>query len=187
MLTCTHCRADLKPPVLNADRLVPCPGCRGLLRIDVYPALYRALPPGHAGETLQAEKQASCFYHARKKAVRPCSACGRFLCALCDIELNGRHLCPACLETGRTKRKIQNLENHRVCYDQIALYVAVISLLAVWLSVITAPVVLFMTIRYWKAPASIVQRTKIRFVVASILATLQMIGWVFLFSNLVMH
>jgi hypothetical protein len=34
-----------------------------------------------------------------------------------------------------------------------------------------------MGIRYWNAPRSIVHRTKIRLVLAIILATLQIVGW----------
>jgi hypothetical protein len=36
-----------------------------------------------------------------------------------------------CLETGKTKHKIKNLENHRVCYDKVALYIALISMIFV--------------------------------------------------------
>ena len=38
------------------------------------------------------------------------------------------HLCPGCLEAGQTKGKIQQLENRRVIYDNIALALAALSL-----------------------------------------------------------
>ena len=94
---------------MNSSELSACPSCKALLRADVYPALYKSLPVGLSGEALYMDKEASCFYHPRKKAVIPCSACGRFLCALCDVKFNGNHLCPACLEKGKTKRKIKGL------------------------------------------------------------------------------
>ena len=120
----------------------------------------------------------------QKKAVIPCSACGRFLCALCDVEFNGRHLCPACLETGKRKRKIKNLENHRTLYDTTTLFLAILPMVfCFWVTLLTAPMVLFLVIRYWKAPTSIVPRTKIRFVSAFVIASLQIVGWsVFFFS-----
>jgi hypothetical protein len=101
------------------------------------------------------------------------------------VPLNGRHLCPACLETGKTKRKIKNLENHRTCYDTIALLVAAVPILIYWITIFSAPLVIFLTVRYWNAPTSIIPRTKIRFILASAIAGLQIFGWIAVFSKLV--
>jgi hypothetical protein len=158
----------------------PCPNCQVLLHLEVFPALFRRNAPGDDGELLVVEGESSCFYHANKKAVLPCQGCGRFLCALCDCELHGQHFCPACLESGRNKSKIKSLDNHRTMYDTIALALTVLPVvtLAFWfLTIITAPMALFVAIRYWNAPRSLVRRTKIRYVLAMILATLQMAGW----------
>jgi hypothetical protein len=109
-----------------------CPACAALVRADVYPAAFKPLPSGSAGDRLMADREAGCFYHSNKKATVACSSCGRFLCALCDVELNELHLCPQCFEKGRTKQKIIQLENKRTCYDSIALYVATVPLLVSW-------------------------------------------------------
>ena len=186
MLSCTHCNAPLSREAANTDSLVPCADCNGLLRIDVFPAINRLLSPGRGGAALQMEKEAACFYHPRKKAVVPCDACGRFLCALCDVSLNGQNMCPACLEKGKTSRKIKNLENHRTCYDTIALTAAMVSMLIYWFTIFTAPLVIYLTVRHWKSPSSIIPRTKIRFVLAFIIAGLQIAGWVVFFSKLVL-
>jgi len=125
--------------------------------------------------------EATCFYHPQKKAVLPCEGCGRFLCALCDCELHGQHFCPACLEVGRKKRKIKSLENERTLYDSIALSLAVLPVAIVpliYFTFITAPASLFVALRYWNAPRSIVHRTRIRLVLAIIFASLQIVGWV---------
>ena len=184
MLSCTKCNTPLPGQNLNSYSLVPCPSCSGQLRADVYPALLRKLPRGLSGESLQLDKEAGCFYHPRKKAVVPCSACGRFICALCDVALNGQHLCPSCFEKGKTKRKIKNLENRRTCYDSIALMVAAASMLIYWITIFTAPLVIYLTIRHWNSPSSIITRTKFRFVLALILAGLQIAGWIYVFSNM---
>ena len=183
MISCTRCKTPISAQALNTFALIPCPACQTFIRADVYPALFRTLPSGRTGETLQAESEAGCFYHPGKKAAVSCSACGRFLCALCDVELNNRHLCPACLEKAKTKRKIKNLETHRVCYDKIALFVALISLILIWPTIVTAPVVVFMVIRYWKAPGSIIPRSKIRFILAFGIACLQIAGWILVLGN----
>ena len=186
MLHCTHCNASLSKEAANAESLVSCAACSSLLRVDVFPAINRSLPVGQAGAALQVDKEAGCFYHPRKKAVVPCGTCGRFLCALCDVSLNGQHLCPACLEKGKTQRKIKNLENHRTCYDSVALLVATVSILIYWFTIFTAPIVIYLTVRHWKSPSSIIPRTKVRFILAFIIAAVQIAGWVLFFSKLVL-
>ena len=184
MLSCTKCNSPLPGQNFNAYSLAPCPSCSGLLRTDVYPALFRKLPRGESGDSLQLDKEAGCFYHPRKKAVIPCSACGRFICALCDVALNDQHLCPSCFEKGKTKRKIKNLENQRTCYDSIALMVALASILIYWFTIFTDPLVIYLTLRHWNSPSSIIPRTKIRFVLAFIIASLQIAGWIYIFSSM---
>jgi len=147
------------------------------LQIEVFPALFRQLAPGSNAETVMVEGESTCFYHPNKKAVLPCEACGRFVCALCDCELHGQHYCPACLEVGRKKGKIKSLENQRTLYDSIALSLTIFPLLIFYFTLITAPMALYIAIRYWNAPRSIIHRTKIRYVIAIVLAALQIIGW----------
>ena len=176
-LQCPKCQASLTEVYLNRPTLLPCLLCGAPLQVEVFPALFRRIAPGSAGEALVVENEASCFYHPQKKASRPCDACGRFLCALCDCELHGEHFCPACLESGKRKGKIKRLENERTLYDNIALALALFPLLIFYFTIITAPMSLFMAIRYWNAPRSIVHPTRLRLVLAIILASLQMVGW----------
>jgi len=146
--------------------------------VEIFPALFRRAAVGRDGEAVLVETESTCFYHPQKKAVLPCEACGRFLCVLCDCELHGKHYCPACLEVGRKKRKIKSLETERTLYDSLALSLAVLPLLMFYLTFITAPAALYMALRYWNAPRSIVHRSKIRLVLAITFASLQIIGWV---------
>jgi hypothetical protein len=163
--------------MLNFPDLAPCPACGALIRVEIFPALLRPPARGQGGEAIMVEGESSCFYHPQKKAVVPCQGCGRFLCALCDCELHGEHFCPACLELGRQKGRITRLENRRTLYDAVALSVAVLPLLIFYFTIITAPIALFIALRYWNAPRSIVHRTKVRLVLAIVLATLQILGW----------
>ena len=120
-----------------------------------------------------------------------CEACGRFLCALCDCELHGEHFCPACLEVGRQKGRIKRLENQRTLYDGIALSLAVFPLLIYYFVIVTAPIVLYLAIRHWNSPLSIVHRTKLRLVLAIILAGAEIVAWCvgayFLFTRIKPH
>jgi hypothetical protein len=186
VLNCTNCNEQLSRAVINSDSLAACGACGNLLRVDVFPAINRVLPIGCSGATLLADTEAGCFYHPRKKAILPCATCGRFLCALCDVALNGQHLCPICLEKGKTNQKIQNLENHRTCYDTIALLLATVSILIYWFTIFTAPIVIYLTLRHWKSPSSIIPRTKVRFLLASFIAGIQITGWILFISKLVL-
>jgi hypothetical protein len=113
--------------------------------------------------------------------VQPCQSCGRFLCALCDCEFKGQHFCPACLEAGRSKGKIRNLQNQRTLYDSIALalvIVPIVTFLGLIVTPITAPIAIFLVLRHWNAPLGIRRRTKTRYVIALVLAVLEIIGWI---------
>ncbi len=187
LIQCPGCQAWLLDGAFNQPELSPCPACGVPLQIEVFPALFRGRSVGQSGETIMIEGEASCFYHPQKKAVLPCQGCGRFLCALCDCEFNGQHFCPACLEAGKAKGKIKNLENQRTLYDSIALSLALLPLLIYYFTLVTAPMALFVAIRYWNAPRSLVRRTRIRFVAAIVLAVLQIAGWGLLFVFLARH
>jgi hypothetical protein len=180
LVQCPQCRAPLMEGIFNQPELQPCPACATRLQVAVFPALYRKTGLGQSAEAIMVEGESSCFYHPQKKAVLPCDGCGRFLCTLCDCPLDGRHYCPACLETGRTKRKIQSLDNRRTLYDSIALSVAVYTLVPFfwYFTVITAPMVIYISLRYWKSPLGLLRRTRIRFIAAIFIALLQITGWV---------
>jgi hypothetical protein len=188
LIQCPACRAWLMGGPFNRREFGPCPACGVSLLGEIFPALFRKISTGQSGETIIVEGESGCFYHPQKKAVLPCDGCGRFLCALCDCFFDGRHYCPTCLEAGKAKGKIKNLDNQRTLYDSIALALAVYPLLAIltivfsFFSLITAPMALFVAIRYWKAPMSIVRRTKVRFIAAGVIALLTIAGWVVYFS-----
>lgn len=183
LLTCPKCHRPLPSSLFNAPDSGRCPACSTIVHVTVFPALHEPLSRGTAGEHVVMDDEASCFYHPHKKAVIPCDSCGRFLCALCDVELNGEHLCPNCLESGRKKGKLRHLDKERILYDNIALRVAVypVILLFFWfLTFITAPVAIVLSVRYWNRPTSMLPRTKIRFILAIVIAVAQLGMWAWL-------
>ena len=177
LLLCPKCKIGLTASVMNRPNLTLCPACAVPLQVEIFPALFRRIAEGRDGEAVLVEGESTCFYHPQKKAVLPCEGCGRFLCALCDCELHGQHFCPVCLEVGRKKRKIKSLENERTLYDRIALALAVLPMLIFYFTFVTAPAALFIALRYWNYPRSIVRPSRIRLVLAIIFASLQIVGW----------
>lgn len=170
--------------MFNRDSFTPCPTCGAALRVDAFAALLRPVDTGTSGEKISIEGESGCFYHPAKKAVVHCDSCGRFLCGLCDMPLQDRHLCPSCLESGQKKGKIVNLQNRRICYDRLALMVAAFPILVWPFTLLTAPVALFLAIRHWKTPSSITGSSRLRLVTAIALATAQIAGWTLLFYSL---
>jgi hypothetical protein len=72
--------------------------------------------------------------------------------------------CPSCLRPD---------EPHRTLYDSIALALATWPALLLYPMILTAPMVVYLAIRHWKTPSSLIPRSKWRFVGALIMASLQ--------------
>lgn len=180
-LRCERCETILGGVAVNTPELVPCPSCQTLLLTQVYPAFFRAgAEAEQRQETVASDEDASCFFHPRKKAVVPCASCGRFLCALCDLEFEDRHLCPTCVEAGRTKASAADkvFVREHMRYDYQALMLTAIPFFW-WTAPITAPLALYYALRYWNGPKqALIPRTHARQIIAIILAFLQLGVWV---------
>jgi hypothetical protein len=186
-IACPKCRAVLGAEYFNQPQWQRCPSCATELRIAIFPALFREEKITPA-ERVVADGEASCFYHPEKKAAVVCDACGRFLCALCDVDFNGQHLCPACLQAGQQKGKIAKLQNARTRHDRIALVLAILPMLIFYLTIFTAPAALFYAIWHWKSPGSIAPNyRRVNLIIAIIVASLEIAGWLTLFTWLLIR
>jgi hypothetical protein len=171
---------------MNTGTLNACPGCGILIRGEVFPAFHRPQTLPAMGTAVQVQGEAECFNHPGKQAVVACSSCGRLLCSLCEIRLDDNTLCIQCLQSGKEKQKISTLENKRMLYDTLALHLAFLPMLLFFFfffSLITAPAALFVTLRYWNAPGSLLPRSRVRFVLAFAFALFQIVGWCLFFSG----
>lgn len=178
VVTCPKCHTILPEQVINTGAVDPCPACSIRIQVDVFPAFFKPVETGGAGETILVDGEASCFYHPKKRATVPCASCGRFLCALCDVDLKGEHICPTCLETGQKKGKLIDLENRRTLYDSAALSLALLPLLMWPVTLITAPAAIVTAIYAWNKPSSIIGRTRFRIYLAILFSLLEIAGWV---------
>jgi hypothetical protein len=165
----------------NTPTPVRCPACDSRILVELFPAFFRSSAVGQTGEPILEEGVASCFYHDQKKATVHCDACGRFLCALCDLQLDQRHYCPSCLHTARAKGRMPELDNQRTLYDSAALVTALWPILFWPLIILTAPAAIYLAIRSFSRPSSIIPRTRWRAVLAIVLAALELTGTATLF------
>jgi hypothetical protein len=187
-IVCTSCSTPLPAALLNNRGAVSCPGCAASFTLHIFPALLRPARQTNAGDRVTDSGQAACFYHPQKTAHVPCDGCGRFICALCDVELQGQHLCPSCVESGRRKGTLTAFENRRLLWDNIALAMAVlpVATFVLWfLSFFTAPAALVLTVVGWRKPGSLAPRTRIRFIVAVVFSLLVIVAWSVLFYFLI--
>lgn len=177
LLRCTQCSASLPLAVYNAEQPVACPACQSQTRALVFPAFLQRLESVSA-ETISDDTEGSCFYHPAKKATLTCESCGRFICALCEVEIGGARLCPQCMDSGQRKGKLTSLERSRTLYDRIALVTALLPILTIWFTVFTAPAALYLCLRHRKAPRSLVRPGRWKWWLALIASSLQILAWV---------
>jgi hypothetical protein len=156
--------------------LTECPRCARPTQITLFPVFDRPATAGPAAEKVVVDGEATCFFHPQHRAYVPCDVCGRFLCALCDLNVQGRHLCPACLEAATRKNNLPSLEQSRTRWDQIVSLVLFLPLLVfclVYFIPLTSLAALALIISKWKAPRSLVINTRVRFIVYAVVAILE--------------
>ncbi|MCP4020486.1 MAG: hypothetical protein GY729_01470 [Desulfobacteraceae bacterium] len=189
MINCEKCNTLIPESNINTETLMPCSKCKSLVRTDIFPAAVRAPEPDERQKSLVIDDDAGCYFHPTKKAIIPCSSCGRFLCALCDIEMDGEHICFPCMESGKKQKVLNTLETYRFLPDSLAIRLSIlplISLVFTFFTCITAPASLYIAVRYWKSDSSITpRRKKWRFIVAFILSAAQIGCWIWIVIYLI--
>ncbi len=181
-LACSACNTDLPADFGAASEFSACPGCRVQLRAEIFPALYKPQRLGELARPVVDANDASCFFHPEKQAATACEGCGRFLCALCDLDLNGHHYCPQCLRSGQKK---ELFESYRVSYASMALFCAAMPILIWPLTLVTAPFSLFFAIWGWnKSPSLTGKKRRLSSIAAIFLSLLQVAAWVAVFTGL---
>lgn len=166
---CSKCHASLPVTAIVPGQFAACPGCGAEILTEVFAALARPVARGNIGEMVMVTGESPCFYHEAKKAVTVCDACGRFLCGLCDCDLGSKHFCPGCLESGRQKGGIEQLETSRPLHAQQALLLAIVPVLGL--------AAFYLIIRFWKTQGSLVSSRRWMMPVALALAILQTLGF----------
>ncbi len=183
-ISCPRCATLIIPPPATGLRILPCPSCGSPLEAWFFPALFHRAPVSGQPEPA-TEGEATCYNHVTRKAVLLCESCGRFLCALCDLETNHRHYCPSCFEARQSAGKLSQLPTELRRYDRIALGLSVFSVfLCCWPSILTAPAVIFVAIRYWNAPGSESSGARFGMIASVVLSLLQLAWWALMIFSL---
>jgi hypothetical protein len=151
-ISCPSCGGDVIP-VETETEWQYCPSCANRLQICLWPV---GRTSNRAAAALS--DQATCFFHPDKSFQACCQRCGRFVCALCDLQLGAEHVCPACFERGRADSGAEAGKaewRHRdVLYDSIAATIGWGWILFWPVFVAALPAVIFLHVKYRKAPRS---------------------------------
>jgi len=162
-ISCPSCAGVFVPLDTGSQS---CPYCDKQLEIRLWPIVRQN---NNATEALT--DQATCFFHPDKAFQACCQRCGRFVCALCDLQLGAEHVCPACFERGRgdsgSEAAKAEWRYRDVLYDSMALTLGW-GWLLIWPTIVVAvPAVIFLHVKYRKAPRSyLIPRSGWRFWVA---------------------
>jgi len=162
---CPDCAGDIAPAE-NDTEWQTCPYCQKTLQIRVWPVIRQ-----NTNAAIALSDQATCFFHPDKAFQACCQRCGRFVCALCDLQLGAEHVCPTCFERGRGSSGAEagkaEWRYRDVLYDSIAVTIGWAWIL-IWPSFVAAlPAVIFLHVKYRKAPRSyLIPRSGWRFWVA---------------------
>jgi len=164
-VACPHCTADIAAAETSPESQT-CPYCGKQLQIRFWPIIRRNTQAATA-----LLDQAPCFFHPEKAFQTCCQRCGRFVCALCDLQLGAEHVCPTCFDRGRDDSSAGAEKGEwryrDVLYDSIAVTVGW-GWILFWPTLIAAiPATIILHVKYRKAPRSyLISRSGWRFWVA---------------------
>ncbi len=195
---CPRCRTHvpLFPSGAATDGTAPaypgrvqanCPECRCQFDAHLFPGFFtqreRPTAPLHFGlsppETTTLG--ATCFFHSQRPASVSCERCGRFVCALCDMEIAAKHFCPDCLSQAHAGGTLVGVEPARVRYDTLAWTSLILGLLlCTFLLPLVALGVIGVAIWKHNAPPSRLVRSQLRLWLAAIVSLVLFVGGVFL-------
>lgn len=146
--------------------------------VMVFPAAIREAIRREAGEVME-DGQSGCYFHPKLVATAICELSGRMICELCCTQWQGKQVSFEALQAALSRGEITKEAGARVRWDNIAFSLALLPLLFWPVTLLTAPVALFIAI--WKGRkgrCSVVQRSAWRFWLAGLLAALQVAGWI---------
>lgn len=178
-LTCPRCEQDTLDLQESSGRIAcrchPTKARYHYYRFPGYAAAENAHP---IAPPVVGENETCCYNHPGKAAAAACDECGIFACSLCLVENGPQQICLSCFSREVETGDALNDHSQRVLYDTIALSLAILPVLIFYFTFITAPAAIFIVVYYWKKhPCSLLPRTRIRFILAFILASIQILLW----------
>lgn len=188
LVRCALCNQPLHVPEGAAFGVGTCISCHRESSIAAFPALVKngAPKPPTLSVDPPAPGEAACYYSPNRRATKECSHCGVLISDIWAAQWGSETVCLKCLEHLRGQGKDERFESRRILWDNVALVLTLVPLTFVfWMfAFLTAPAALFIGLRHWNSPRSLVPRSRARLVVALLLAFAQVGGAVFVVLGL---
>jgi hypothetical protein len=147
----------------------------------LFPAIRKDAQDSAPVARVSTGTESTCYFHPHKAAESPCSACGRFVCALCALPWDGSIRCPDCLSTPAAKGDDSDLKLSRRRYDLFAFQLAVISFVPpfLYVSFLTLPAVITLAVlSSRRKPVAMPVLSNLKWVWAILFAILATAIWV---------
>lgn len=173
ILQCPGCRSRLQVGREVSSLEEKCPVCQREVRVTIFPRLFREFKSGDEG-TLAGEGEASCSFFPALRAEKVCDACGCFMSAKAAVSWGGREICLPCLH------RLREIEKDPGYLGRTRLQANRALALVTWLapfSLFTAPLALYLLLRYRGAPGGFVPRGETVWWVAFVLSVVWLITW----------
>ena len=171
VLPCPACRSRLQVGRGVSFFEGKCPVCRREVSVTAFPRLFREWAIAEAADPAR-EGEASCSFFPAERAEKVCDECGCFLSDRAAVSWAGRDLCLPCLHRLREVEKDSGYIGRTRLQDKRAL--ALVTWLAP-LSLFTAPLALYLLLRYRGRPEGFVPRSHLTWWIAFSLAIMWLI------------
>ncbi len=172
-LQCPTCRARLNVS-RSVDRVEEkCPVCSSQISMAVFPRFFRE-EPEMINDRIASEDEAICSFHGELKAEKVCDECGCLMSLRASVNWGDRDYCLPCLYQLREEKKSASFVAQAKLHDNLAL--ALVTWLAPF-SFFTAPVALFLLLRYRKGSQTFAPRSPLRWWLALLLSSAWILLW----------
>lgn len=185
-INCPRCSSALTTNIFTEHSDSSCPHCGLVITGRLFPRFFSTYMAEKSPVEASSDYESSCFFHQKKLAVSHCSECGRFLCSLCELNIEGRILCPICLEKLDQEKRLKTFTNQVTFWDSITVSMAIMPMLIWPLTIITAPLTFVYIWRHFKDNNNyVIPRKRWRFYLAGLFAGMQLTGWTILLVLLI--
>jgi len=127
---CPNCRTTIELSQISSGT-VTCRYCGRHYEARIFHPVSRSANVeqlAHSGP----EAAGACANHPRNAAVTNCGRCGIFICALCQLEVEGATYCPMCFERLAQEGSIEGAKMRFRDYGSMAVFSALVGLFFFW-------------------------------------------------------
>lgn len=183
--SCVKCGHPIPWHEVNLTGDTSCRQCGKAQEITLFSAIYRKLIQNTPRAREALPEEATCFYYPEKQARYVCALSGRFICEDAATDWDGKKVSLEALLRLRDEEQAEDLKTGAILYDDIALALAVLPILFWPLTLFTPFAVYYLVFRYAsRGPTSIVRKSRWRYYLAAVLATLQLALWILVFTGI---